>query len=101
MPLNPADLPAEVQVAFFIFGMLPDNYAGQGDYIGKDWSCLDAVFDIYDIEDRKTTFFFMKMYERVLVEHISAETKKKIEAEKKKAKASAGPGKNYKYNVNG
>ena len=99
MPLDLSGLPVEVQVAFFIFGMLPDNYAGQGDYIGKDWSCIHAVFDLFDIDDRKTAFYFMKMYERVLVEHIASETKKKLEAAKKKS--SAPSGKSYKYNVNG
>ena len=39
MPLDASVFPAEVQVAFFVFGLLPDRWDSMsGCYMGKDWS---------------------------------------------------------------
>ena len=99
MPLTESDFPAEVQVAFFMFSLLSDVWEGMsGSYMGKDWSHCQQLFDIYEVEDKKTTIYFMKVYERILMNHRSEEADKKRKAEERKAKSG---GKNYTHNVQG
>ena len=70
MPLELSDFPEEVQVAFFIFGLLPDHYEGMsGTYMGKYWDGLEHYFKIYEIENAKETLYFMKMYEGILINY--------------------------------
>ena len=62
MPLELSELPEEVQVAFFMFSLLPDHWEGMsGTYMGKYWDGLDYFFKLYgpfseeeldDIEDQ-------------------------------------------------
>lgn len=100
MPLSSSDFPYEVQVAFFIWSLLSDNWEGMsGTYLGKVWSGLDYLFEIYEIADRKTILFLLKLYERLLVEHTAEEADKKRKAEERKAKT--GGGKQYTHNVKG
>ena len=55
MPPTLEEFPYEVQVAFFIYGLLPDIWVGMsGSYQGKDWAPLESLYNIYEIEDRKT-----------------------------------------------
>lgn len=101
MPLDSADFPAEVQVAFFMFSMLSDNWEGMsGTYMGKDWSSIDYMFKLHKIENPSIIFYFMKLYENILVDYRAKEADKKRKAEERKAK-SAGGGKNYTHNVRG
>lgn len=99
MPLEPADFPAEVQVAFFIFALLSDRWEGMsGSYLGKDCTCLNDIFDLYEVEDRREVFYFMKMYESLIVQKRAEEQESQRKAAEKK---SAGSGKNYTHNVKG
>tara|TARA_Y100001938_G_C8100934_1_gene441676 strand:- start:10905 stop:11237 length:333 start_codon:yes stop_codon:yes gene_type:complete len=61
MPLEIADFPFEVQIAFFIHSLLPDKWDGaSGTYMGKDWSALMGLFDIYEVEHKKDVAVFLK-----------------------------------------
>lgn len=101
MPLESSVFPEEVQVAFFIFSFLPDKWEGMsGTYMGKEWGGLEYIFELHSIQDRKTVFFFMKLYESVLIHCKAEEAEKKRKAEERKSK-SAGGGKNYTHNVRG
>ena len=71
-----------------------------GSYMGKDWSHCGQLFDIWDIDDPKTTMYFMKMYERTLVNYRAERAEEKREADKRKSK-SGGGGKNYTHNIQG
>ena len=71
-----------------------------GTYMGKDWGHCSQLFDIWEVEDRKTTMYFMKMYERILCNYRSDRADEKRESDKRKAKSSGG-GKNYTHNVQG
>ena len=63
MPLEVSDLPSEVQVAFFIFAFLEDNWEGMsGTYLGKHWNNLEYLFNLYEIEEQKTILTIMKIY---------------------------------------
>lgn len=100
MPLDPSDLPVEVQVAFFLFGLLEDVWEGMsGTYMGKNWNNLEYLFKLYEIDEPKTMIFIMKMYEGIIVTQKSQESEKKRKAEERKS--SAGGGKNFTHNVKG
>jgi len=99
MPLDASAFPVEVQVAFFVFSLLSDNWDGaSGTYLGKNWSQCPQIFDLYNIEDRKDTLFFMKLYEATLVKH---RMEKQEEKRKQSERKSQTGGKNYTHNVRG
>ena len=61
MPLEDGDFPFEVQMAFFIHDILPERWDGaSGSYLGKDWSALHTLLDVYEVEDRVTVILFLK-----------------------------------------
>lgn len=100
MPLEPADFPADVQVAFFIFDLLEDNWEGMsGTYLGKCWNNIEYLFNLYEIEEPRTTMYMMKMYEGIVVSYRAEEQARKRKAEERKA--SAGGGKQYTHNFKG
>jgi|TARA_R100000479_G_scaffold12280_1_gene4958 hypothetical protein len=99
MPLESSSFPEEVQVAFFVYGLLPDRWDGMsGTYLGKDWNCLNHIFELYEIDNQKEVFFFSKIYENLVVSFKAEEAEKKRKAEERKAK-SAGGGKQFTHNV--
>lgn len=100
MPLDVSDFPDYVQVAFFIYSLLTDRYdTMNGVWQGKDWSIINIVFDLYEIEDKKTTFLLMKMYESCKMDK---EIKAQVEKQKAdKRKAEQGSGKTYTHKVTG
>ena len=101
MPLELSDMPEEVQVAFFMFSLLPDYWEGtSGTYMGKYWDGIDYYFKLYETTDPKTILYIMKMYEGILVEHRARKAEQKRKADERKAK-SAGGGKSYAHNVKG
>lgn len=101
MPLNLSDFPEEVQVAFFMFGLLPDNWEGMsGTYMGKYWDGIDYFFNLYEVKEPKVIFYLMKLYEGKIVAHKAdkAEQRRKAEERKSRAKSSGG-GSKYTHNV--
>ncbi len=99
MPLDSADFPVEVQVAFFIYGFLEDNWDGMtGTYLGKNWSTVEYFFNLYEIDEPKVILQFMKMYETIIVEYRAEEAERKRKAEERR---SSGGGKQYTHNVKG
>jgi hypothetical protein len=100
MPLAEQDFPAEVQVAFFMFNLLSDHWEGMsGTYMGKLWEPCDMLFKLYEVEDKKTIFYFMKLYEKLLVNYRAEQADKRRKEEERKAKS--GGNKNYTHNVKG
>lgn len=101
MPLTASDFPAEVQVAFFIFGFLEDEWEGMsGTYMGKRWSNIEYLFNLYEVDTPKTILYIMKMYETIIVNYRSEKAAQKRKAEERKQQASGG-GKNYTHNIKG
>ena len=99
MPLELSDFPDEVQVAFFVFSLLPDRWEGMsGTYMGKDYANLQYIFDLYEIDDPKVIFEILKLYESIVVEKAAKD--QKVENKRAEQKAKAG-GKNYVHNVRG
>lgn len=60
LPPSFEDFPSYVHSAFEIYNALPDNYNGGhlSFFCGKDYSCIDTLFELYEIpkEDRLDTF---------------------------------------------
>ena len=100
MPLEPSEFPEEVQVAFFIFGLLSDRYEGMsGTYMGKVWEGVDLLFKLYKVSNPSVVMYFMKMYEGVVMaERLDRSEKKRKQAERQ---ATASGGKQYTHNIKG
>ena len=99
MPLEPSDFPEEVQVAFFMFSLLPDHWEGMsGTYMGKYWDGIDYFFKLYEVDDVKTIIYIMKMYEAKIVNYRAEKAEAKRKQEQRKSKSG---GKNYTHNVKG
>lgn len=99
MPLETSDFPSEVQVAFFIFGFLEDNWEGMsGAYLGKNWNTVEYFFNLYEIENPKLIIFLMKIWESILVSYRAEKAERKKKADERK---SARGGKTYAHNVKG
>ena len=99
MPPTMGEYPSEVQVAFLLHDLLPDRWDGMsGSYFGKDMSALDLLLETWEVEDRKTTIFFIKQIESYNSKQINEKLKRKREASERQAKARAGtkPGINVK-----
>lgn len=100
MPLDASSFPIEVQVAFFIFDLLSDNWEGMsGSYLGKDWSDASYLMDLYEVEDPKQVIYFAKTYERLVMAYRAEEAEKKRKAQERRSQA--GGSKNYTHNVKG
>ena len=99
MPLEPSDFPEEVQVAFFMFSLLPDYWEGMsGTYMGKHWNGVEYFFEIYDVQSPKEILYFMKLYEIEVVSYKAEQAERKRKADERKSKSG---GKNYTHNVTG
>ena len=99
MPLESSAFPEEVQVAFFMFSLLPDRYDSQsGIYLGKEWSSVEIIFKVFEVDNPRDTMFIMKMYENIQVADSVEKEQRKQEREKNKAKSG---GKRFTHNVKG
>jgi len=99
MPLETSDFPSEVQVAFFIFSFLEDNWEGMsGSYLGKHWNNIEYLFKIYAVEEPRTIIYIMKLWEGILVQYKAEKSEQKRKADDRK---STGGGKNFTHNVKG
>jgi len=88
MPLEASVFPHEVQVAFFVLGLLPDRYEGMsGTYMGKDWSSTNFLIETYGIEDIETVVYFAKAYESILIKHKIEEANRKQKQAERRSKS--------------
>jgi hypothetical protein len=64
MPKDPSQLSLNVQQALILFNALPDNWEGMsGTWMGKDYSGLMSIMEIYEIDDRRAVFELLKVAE--------------------------------------
>ena len=90
MPLEASAFPYEVQVAFFVFDLLPDKWdAMSGMYLGKDWSSANFLIRTYNIEDVPIVVYFAKLYENILVSQRSEELARKQKQQQQQARNKA------------
>ena len=82
-----------------MFDLLSDVWEGMsGTYMGKDWSHCDQLFDIWKVDDPKTIMYFMKVYERIIMQDKAERSERKRKQGERKAESG---GKNYTHNVKG
>jgi len=78
IPLRETDFPYEVQMAFLIHALLPDVWDGAGgNYFGKNWSSLEYIIKIYEIENPKEVVFFLKYIDGYNIQKINKELERK------------------------
>tara|TARA_B100000287_G_scaffold216667_1_gene204425 strand:- start:11966 stop:12277 length:312 start_codon:yes stop_codon:yes gene_type:complete len=88
MPPEMGDFPLEIQEAFVVHAMLPDKWDGaSGSYMGKDWAPLMDLVTIQNVQDIKTTTFFLKHIDSSYTIKINAELKRKQDADKRRIKS--------------
>ena len=100
MPLELSDFPGEVQVAFFMFSLLPDQWEGMsGTYMGKYWDGIDYFFKLYEVDNPRVILYIMKLYETIIVQDRAQKSERKRKQSEQKSKASGG--KTYTHNIKG
>ena len=78
----------EVQEAFAIHAMLPDRWDGMsGTYMGKDWSALSTMLDIFNVEHKREVATFLKYIEHFNSKKINAEDEKQRKARERSSQA--------------
>jgi hypothetical protein len=64
IPKDPSEFSYEVQCALILFNALPDTWEGMsGNWMGKNYSGLMDIMDIYEMESRKEVFEYLKIAE--------------------------------------
>jgi len=64
IPVDPAYLSYDIQCALVLFNCLPDKWEGMsGSWMGKDYSGLMDIMDIYQIDNKKDVFTLLKVAE--------------------------------------
>ena len=88
LPIDPATLSVEAQNALILLNHLPDMWEGMsGSWLGKDYSGLTAIMDIYDMSNRREVFELYKEAEIELGKHY-AEKRKQQESMAKAKRAT-------------
>ena len=76
LPQDGANLSLECQQALTILNALPDNWEGMnGTWLGKDYSGLSAVMDIYEVESRREVFELLKEAESIIGKYYAQQSK--------------------------
>ena len=79
IPIDPSTLSIEVQQTLVLLNALPDKWEGMsGSWMGKDYSGLSAIMDIYEIQDRKDVFELLKLAEQELGKFYTQKQKEQV-----------------------
>ncbi len=77
IPVEFDDLLLDVQEAMVIYHTLQDNWDGMsGNYLGKNFSGLSDVLELYEVEDKKTTFTLIRKIDEIRSNIIISKKKK-------------------------
>ena len=75
-PIDPAELSLEAQQALVLMNILPDKIEGMnGVWLGKDYSGLGDILDIFEITRKREVFELLKICEEELNKYYSAKRK--------------------------
>lgn len=76
IPIDPSTLSLEVQHTLILLNALPDKWEGMsGSWMGKDYSGLAAIMDIYEMENRRSIFELLQICENELGKHYQQKQK--------------------------
>jgi len=85
IPKDPSELPYDAQLALILLNSLPDNWEGMsGTWMGKDYSGLEAIMNIYEIQDRRLVFELLKDAELELGKYYTQKQKEQSQLAKAK-----------------
>lgn len=85
VPVELHTLPIDCQHAVILLQTLPDKWDGMGGvWLGKDYSGLSAIMDIYEIDNRREVFELLQVAEAELGKYY--EQKRKEQESLNKAK---------------
>ena len=68
LPPEMDEFAQEVQEAFTIYGLLQDRVEGMGTYLGKDYSYVKDMLDVYEYEDPKLILFLVRYIDNIRVD---------------------------------
>lgn len=90
IPMSIENYPYEVQISMEIHRALPDRWDGMsGSYMGKDWSPINTYLNAYDIKDKQTILFFIKVLEMNHMKLVNEDLEKqRKERERKDSQAN-------------
>ena len=64
LPKDPSTLSINCQQALILLNVLPDRWDGMsGSWFGKDYAGLEAIMNIYEVEERRAVFDLLKIGE--------------------------------------
>ena len=78
MPKDPSSLSYECQQALVLVNALPDKWEGMsGTWMGKDYSGLEAIMNIYEIDDRRAVFDLVQVGENEMSKYYAQKQKER------------------------
>jgi|TARA_A100001015_G_C15042220_1_gene740518 hypothetical protein len=76
IPVDPSTLSLECQQCLIVLNALPDKWEGMsGTWMGKDYAGLEAIMNIYEIEDRKSVFELLRAGESEMSKYYAQKRK--------------------------
>ena len=76
IPKDPSTFSLEAQQALVLLNSLPDNWDGMnGVWLGKDYSGLQDIIDIYEISKKREVFELLKVCEEQLGKYYAQKRK--------------------------
>jgi hypothetical protein len=82
IPVEVQDLPELIQTCFVVYSLLADNWDPMGgNYLGKDYSLVFRLLELYDVTERSETLLCLDM-----LQHIDS-VRSKLIADKLKARS--------------
>ena len=85
IPKDPSTFSLEAQQALTLLNALPDNWEGMnGIWLGKDYSGLLDIMDIYNIQEKREVFELLKSCEEELSKFYAQKRKEQEQLAKAK-----------------
>lgn len=85
MPPAWEDFPESVQQAINIFGLLGDRVFPDVGYIGKDYTNLPVLIEVYGVEDKELLIEVLDFLDSRAIKKSSEQMKKELEKLKRKS----------------
>ncbi len=78
IPKDPSVFTIECQQALMLLNILPDKWEGMsGTWMGKDYSGLEAIMNIYEIDNRRHVFDLVQVGEGEMSKYYSQKQKER------------------------
>lgn len=78
IPKDPSVFSVQVQQALMLLNILPDKWEGMsGTWMGKDYAGLEAIMNIYEIDDRREVFDLVQVGENEMGKYYSQKQKER------------------------